>query len=79
MNNLVIVAIPAEDDYVHKISSEKVPHCTLLFLGEAINPNLLRIAQFLQHAVTITELGPFGLDVDYRGVLGEDKADVLFL
>lgn len=79
MSNLVIVAIPAEDDYVWKLSSEKKPHMTICFLGDAAsNPNVLKIQQFLEHAVNILELGPFGLEVDYRGELGPDKADVLF-
>jgi 2'-5' RNA ligase len=79
MANLVIAAIPAEDDYVHKISSEKVPHCTLLFLGDAMKvPNVLKIVEFVGHAVDVWERGPFMLEVDHRGTLGEDKADVLF-
>jgi 2'-5' RNA ligase len=78
-SNLVIVAIPAEDDYVWKISSEKKPHMTLLFLGDAMsNPNVTKIQGFLEHAVNILEIGPFGLSVDYRGTLGADEADVLF-
>lgn len=77
-NNLVIVAIPAEDEYVRRISSEKVPHMTLLYLGEGVaRPNAQRIADFLEHAAK-TSLTRFGLDVDHRGTLGEDKADVLF-
>ena len=75
---LAIVAIPCEDDYVWKISSEKVPHCTLLFLGEVEDKPVERISAFLGHAVGVQEFGPFGLDVDYRGLLGDDKADVLF-
>lgn len=78
MANLVIVAIPAEDDYVWKISSEKVPHMTLLFLGDIEGKPVFKIQQFLEHAVNILELGPFGLEVDYRGTLGPDEADVLF-
>lgn len=78
MSNLVIVAIPEEDDYVHKLSSEKVAHCTLLFLGDIEGKPVLRIAEFLQHAVDILEQGPFGLEVDHRGTLGPDEADVLF-
>jgi 2'-5' RNA ligase len=78
MSNLVIVAIPAEDDYVWKISSEKVPHMTLLFLGDIEGKPVTKIQEFLEHAVTILEIGPFGMDVDYRGVLGPDEADVLF-
>lgn len=77
MGNLAIVAIPREDDYVRKISSEKVPHCTILFLGPAEGRPVLKIAEFLQHAVNIMELGPFGLEVDSRDVLGMDEADVL--
>lgn len=78
MGNLAIVAIPAEDDYVWKISSEKVPHCTILFLGDVEDKPVFRIAEFLQHAVNIMEIGPFGLEVDYRDTLGIDKADVVF-
>lgn len=77
MGNLVIVAIPREDDPVWKISSEKVPHMTILFLGSGQNPKLTQIGQFLTHAAN-TSLTRFGLDVDRRGELGVDKADVLF-
>lgn len=78
MNNLVIVAIPKEDDYVNKISSEKVPHLTLLFLGDMSNvKNLKGVIDFTQHAANQT-LARFGLEVDRRGVLGPDLADVLF-
>ena len=75
MSNLVIVAIPAEDDPVWKVSSEKVPHMTILFLGEAAVTE--QMAGFLLHAAN-TSLTRFGLDVDRRGTLGEDQADVLF-
>lgn len=78
MSNLVIVAIPEENDLVWKISSEKVPHLTLLFLGEVGKvQNIDKILDFLEHAAKTT-LAPFYLDVDYRGVLGNDEADVLF-
>jgi 2'-5' RNA ligase len=79
MSNLVIVAIPEENDRVWKISSEQVPHLTLLFLGDADNnPHTESIVQFVEHAVTLSEHGPFYLDVDHRGTLGPDEADVLF-
>lgn len=78
MSNLVIVAIPSADDYVHKISSEKVPHCTILFLGEtSAVKNLSQIAGFLEHTAS-RSLRRFGLEVDRRGTLGADDADVLF-
>jgi len=78
MSKLVIVSIPEEDDHVWRISSEKVPHMTLLFLGDALlNPNVTQIQEFLDHAAS-TSLSPFGLSVDRRGKLGDDEADVLF-
>jgi hypothetical protein len=76
MSKVVIVAIPSEDDYTWRLSSQKVPHLTILNLGD--NPdNVSRMEQFLEHAVN-TSLCGFGLSVDYRGELGDKKADVLF-
>lgn len=70
----VIVAIPPVGDKIHKISSEAIPHLTLLYLGD------VQLSEgavlYVQHACE--ELSPFGLSVDYRGTLGEDDADVLF-
>lgn len=77
MPNLVIVAIPREDDPVWKYSSEKKPHCTLLFLGEN-QSKANDITAFLQHAVSVWDRGPFGLAVDRRDKLGQDEADVLY-
>lgn len=77
--NLVIVALPEEQDRVWKVSSEKAPHLTLLFLGDAAsNPNTEQIIEFVQHAVEVSEHGEFMLDVDRRDTLGADEADVLF-
>jgi hypothetical protein len=77
-NSLVIVAIPIEDDYVNKISSEKVPHLTLLFLGEDVSQvkNLAKIMDFTKHAAD-TSLKRFSLQVDRRETLGPDEADTL--
>lgn len=79
MSNLVIVAIPAKDDYVNKISSEKIPHLTLLFLGEDASKvqNFSQILDFVGHAAERSLLR-FGLEVDRRGELGSESADVLF-
>lgn len=78
MGNLVIVAIPTEDDYVNKISSEKIAHMTLLFLGESSQvKNFNQILDFVKHAAD-QSLRRFGLEVDRRGVLGPDQADVVF-
>jgi 2'-5' RNA ligase len=78
MAGWAIVAIPAQDDYVWKMSSEKVPHMTMLFLGEQNgNPDEVAIASFVKH-VADASLKRFGLDVDHRGPLGPEDADVLF-
>lgn len=78
MSQWCIVAIPREDDPVWKYSSEKVPHMTLLFLGEqTLGPEALHISQFVSHLAK-TNMFPFGMVVDRRGVLGDEGADVLF-
>ncbi len=79
MASLTIVALPSADDYVNKISSEKIPHMTLLFLGDDVSKvkNLSKIIEFVEHAAN-TSLKRFYLDVDRRGELGPNKADVLF-
>lgn len=78
MSNLVVVAIPEEQDRVWKVSSEQVPHLTILFLGDEQDADTQQIMQFVEHAVTLSEHGQFYLTVDHRGTLGEDDADVLF-
>lgn len=75
---MTIVAIPKESDYVWRLSSETVPHMTLLFLG---NPNfsesqLKHVTEYIEHASSM--LPAFGLDIDHRGTLGPLDADVLF-
>lgn len=78
MSQVVIVAIPPKDDVVWKISSDKVPHMTLLNLGEETKTlNVKKITDFLDHT-TKTSMRRFGMDVDRRGELGDKKADVLF-
>lgn len=79
MSNLVVVAIPAEDDPVWLISTEKVPNLTILFLGSSSTAlsNQDKVLEFLEHASRVS-LCQFGLDVAYRGVLGDDEADVVF-
>ena len=78
MKTWCIVAIPEDDDPVWKMSSEKVPHMTLLFLGEQTDvEKASHIAQQLQHTAN-TSLSSFSAFVHTRGVLGDDNADVLF-
>lgn len=75
---LVIVALASETDPVQKYSSEKAPHLTLLYLGENkyTSEQLTHITEFVEHAASL--LPRFGLGVEKRGELGENKADVLF-
>ena len=76
--SVVIAAVPEKDDLVWKISSEKVPHLTLLYLGDTVSPeDAVAIVQFVEHAAS-TVLTRFWLDVDKRGTLGSDQADVVF-
>jgi 2'-5' RNA ligase len=72
----VIVAIPKKNDPVWKVSSEKIPHLTMLHLGSP-DLDVERTSEFLKHVVDIT-LHQFSLEVDQRGTLGEEEADVLF-
>lgn len=77
-NSLIVVAIPSEDDPVWKVSSEKIPHLTLLYLGDqSNNPYVYDMANYLKH-VADTSMRGFSLDVERRGLLGDDAADVLF-
>lgn len=77
-HGLVIVAIPREDDYVWKISSEKVPHMTLCYLGEPdLEPEqLANMVEYVGHASSLVTR--FWMSVDRRGKLGPKDADVLF-
>ena len=70
----VIVALPAVDQTVNRVSSEKLAHMTLLYLGDAVLSEEAML--YVQHACS--ELSPVGMSVDYRGTLGPDNADVLF-
>lgn len=76
MSAIVIVAIPAEDEPVWKVSSEKVPHMTLLYMEGPLD-NEENTLLYIQHAIE-TSLSRFGMSVDRRGKLGSDDADVLF-
>lgn len=75
-DSFVVVAIPAQDDYVWRVSSEKVPHLTLLYLNSNLN-DVERVKEYIQH-VSDTVLRKFYLNVNRRGVLGDQSADVLF-
>jgi 2'-5' RNA ligase len=77
VSNLVIVAIPASGDDVWQVSSERKPHMTICFLGDAeTNPNVPKISSYVKEQAD--RLAPFNLRVDHRGTLGVDEADVLF-
>jgi 2'-5' RNA ligase len=72
-----IVAIPSADDPVWELSSEKIPHMTLLFLGEHVTEDQLsKIRPFVQHVSENSRR--FKARVRDRGILGPEKADVLY-
>lgn len=77
-NDIVIVALPSEHDYVRQISSEKEPHLTLLYLGKNnFNETELMLAtKYVEFASSM--LHRFSLEVESRGELGDKSADVLF-
>jgi len=72
-----IVAIPAKTSHIWDISSEEIPHMTILYLGDVSLENEVDIVQYVRHAAA-TGLTEFDLYVDRRGNLGPDEADVLF-
>lgn len=73
----VIVALPELGDQTYRVSSEEVPHLTLVYLGENVTPEqAVKVAETTAHMAT--KLDRFDLTVDRRGTLGNDKADVLF-
>ncbi len=76
MGTYVVVAIPTNTDYVWKLSSEKVPHLTIMMLNDNMK-NVSRVADYIQHTVNTT-MKRFGLSVDHRDKLGSEEADVLF-
>lgn len=75
---IAIVAIPEQQDPVWKYSSDKIPHMTLLYLGDP-GPDFdeAHAAEYIQH-IADNSVEPFWMSVDHRGVLGPDNADVLF-
>lgn len=77
-SQLVIVALPSANDRVRKLSSEKEPHLTLLYLGDPGYDveQMDHIKEYFAYASTL--LPQFTLDVERRGLLGEKDADVLF-
>jgi 2''-5'' RNA ligase len=78
-NSCVIVAIPSVDDVVWKLSSEKIPHMTLCYLGDVIDdPQRMHILEYLEHVISTSMPYKFGMSVDRRGTLGPENADVLF-
>lgn len=78
MSNLIVAAIPRKGHPVWDVSSEKVPHLTMLYLGGyADDGERQRMIEFIQHACN-TSLERFCLTVERRGALGDQEADVLF-
>lgn len=77
MSGIVVVAIPEEDDQVWRLSSEKVPHLTLLYLDEFAPDEIETVWGHIAHSAD-TMLNKFHLTAERRGVLGDEEADVVF-
>lgn len=78
-NSYVIVAIPENRDPTWKVSSEKVPHMTLCYLGNTIDAQQqIRVLEYLEHVIKTNMTESFGMTVERRGTLGPEGADVLF-
>lgn len=72
---VAIVAIPKQDDPVWDLSSEKIPHMTLLYVSDSLEVTDA-VAGYVQHVAD--DFHRFGLSVDRRGTLGPEDADVYF-
>lgn len=73
-----IAAIPTPEEYVWKVSSEKIPHLTICVFDEThLQDRQTELSEFLRHAID-SQLQIFELEVIRRGPLGPDDADVLF-
>jgi 2'-5' RNA ligase len=78
IKDLMIGAIPARESDVWQASSEKVPHLTILYLGDQPDDfDIGSVYDYVEH-VANTVLEPFYLDVERRGTLGDKNADVIF-
>lgn len=79
MTSWIITAVPAKSSSVWKISTEKVPHLTLLYFGEQSSDDYSGLLSKIDSVVKPLQLNiPFWLPVQHRGTLGVDNADVLF-
>src|SRR5687767_13716472 len=77
-NTMVIVALPAANDPIWQMSSEKAPHITLLYLGDQEDQSDVGQILYEMAAAAMHSVPRFGLPVLTRGELGDDKADVVF-
>lgn len=75
---VVIVAVPADDDPVWEASSEQVPHMTVLYLGDDVPEDALPAINAAVASVA-THMPAMDLPVRGREPLGDDEADVLML
>ena len=77
-DSIAIVAIPTDNDRTHSVSSEKKAHMTLLFLGEhSKDVDLEALNGYVEHVANSFNHGLY-MEVEKRGVLGDNEADVLF-
>ena len=72
---VVVVALPAADDPIWEVSSEKAPHLTILFFGKNVAAGDIG---WLKGVVkeAADKMTPFTATVTSREPLGDDGADV---
>jgi hypothetical protein len=77
-NTVVVVAVPAVDDPIWDASSEKAPHLTVLYFGDAVAAADIG---YLKGVVgdLAAMMQPFDAAVLKRDTLGDDNADVLMV
>lgn len=71
-----IVAIPSVGDRIWDISSEKIPHLTIMTFGETVE-DPKHIIEYVQHATS--KLSVFAALTTDRQKLGKNNADVVML
>lgn len=79
MDKSVIIALTFDQrDEIHLASSEKIPHCTMIYMTSPSSPEEAQAVS--EHVAEVARINqPLYINVTGRGTLGPDEADVLFL
>ena len=79
MDKSVIIALTFDQrDEIHLASTEKIPHCTMIYMTSPSSPEEAQAVS--EHVAEVARINqPLYINVTGRGTLGPDEADVLFL